>query len=106
VEIGARGGVDQVALGGEERDHDVAGDTHAAPAGALKDLQRLIQDVVCALEPDLVVAGSQELESAQFLLRGRFQPDPGQLLVRGRDRHFRYLLVGSMKPSPCSSILY
>src|SRR5215207_499003 len=88
VQVSTRSGVHQVALRREDRDHHVAGDAHAAPGRPLEDLQRLVEDVVGALEAYLVVALLERLDGPQFVFGSFGQLDRGQLLFGRRYRHF------------------
>src|SRR4029079_10711023 len=86
------------------RDHHVAGDAHRAARGALEDLERLVEDVVGALEGERVVAGGEVGAGAQLVLGGFGEPDHVQLLVSGGDGH-RYTSSLSRMPSPCSGMV-
>ena len=92
VQVGSRRSIDQVALGGKDGHHHISRNAHGTAAGALKDLQSFIQDIVGALEADLVVTRREFRYRVQLLLRGWYYLNPLQLLFCGGNRH-RLLLL-------------
>src|SRR5438045_3380421 len=93
VQLGSRRSIDQVALGGKDGHHHISSDAHGTAAGALKDLQSLIQDIVGALETDLVVTRREFRYCVQLFLRGWYYLNPLQLLFCGGNRHRLLLLL-------------
>ena len=56
VKVGAAAGVDQVAVGGEDGDHGIAGDAEIAARGADENFHGFVEDVVGDLNADFVIA--------------------------------------------------
>ena len=76
MKIRAAGTIDQIALGGEDRDHRIAGDAEITARRAHENLHRLIQYVIRDLDADLVLSRPDILCALQLELRCRrwFQP--------------------------------
>ncbi len=76
VEVGAAGGVDEIAAGGEEGDHGIAGDAEIAARGADEHFHGFVQDVVGDLHADFVIA-LRDFRGAVFFVLcggGGFEP--------------------------------
>ena len=56
VEVRAAGGVDEIAAGGEEGDHGIAGDAEITARGADENFHGFVEDVVGDLHADFVIA--------------------------------------------------
>src|ERR1700720_954466 len=65
----------------------IAGDAHGAPAGPDEHFHALVEDVIGALEADLVVPKLDVGDAREFLLSRRLRLEPFQLLFERRDRH-------------------
>ncbi len=87
VEIGAAGGVDEIAVGGEDGDHGIAGDAEIAARGTDEDFHGFIENVVGDLNADFVVALGDFRGAFFFVGCGWGGLQPFQFFFQRWDRH-------------------